>query len=132
MVNLENVREARKAALESLWCDRCTVYAKEKVTDPKTHLTDFQETVILENQPCKLSFETLAAVSGDPVAAVSQSVKLFLSPDVEIPAGCKIVVTRPGGAQLSYSKPVHAALIVATQQTFHIEFDKILCLFLRG
>ena len=28
--------------------------------------------------------------------------------------------------------PVHAALIVATQQTFHIEFDKILCLFLRG
>ena len=104
MVNLENVREARKAALESLWCDRCTVYAKEKVTDPKTHLTDFQETVILENQPCKLSFETLATVSGDPVAAVSQTVKLFLSPDVEIPAGCKIVVTRSGGGQLSYSQ----------------------------
>ena len=89
------VSAAAKHALETLWTDRVTVYRKQKVTDPVTHITDFQEVAILEDQPCKLSFETLAAAQGDPAAVVSQEVKLFLSPDVTVPAGCRVVVTRP-------------------------------------
>ena len=85
---------ARRKALERLWKDRCTVYHRVKVTDPKTKLTDFEEKPLLQDQPCKLSFETLNSTDGDHVATVAQSVKLFISPDVEIPAGCKIVVTR--------------------------------------
>lgn len=85
---------AQRKALERLWKDRCTVYHRVKVTDPKTKLTDFDEKPLLQNQPCKLSFETLNSTDGDHVATVAQSVKLFISPDVEIPAGCKIVVTR--------------------------------------
>lgn len=85
---------AQRKALERLWNDRCTVYHRVKVTDPKTKLTDFDEKPLLQDQPCKLSFETLNSTDGDHVATVAQSVKLFISPDVEIPAGCKIVVTR--------------------------------------
>lgn len=85
---------AHRKALERLWKDRCTVYHRVKVTDPKTKLTDFDEKPLLQDQPCKLSFETLNSTDGDHVAMVAQSVKLFISPDVEIPAGCKIVVTR--------------------------------------
>lgn len=85
---------AQRKALERLWKDRCTVYHRVKVTDPKTKLTDFDEKPLLQDQPCKLSFETLNSTDGDRVATVAQSVKLFISPDVEIPAGCKIVVTR--------------------------------------
>lgn len=85
---------AQRKALERLWKDRCTVYHRVKVTDPKTKLTDFDEKPLLQDQPCKLSFETLNSTDGDHVATVTQSVKLFISPDVEIPAGCKIVVTR--------------------------------------
>lgn len=85
---------AQRKALERLWKDRCTVYHRVKVTDPKTKLTDFDEKQLLQDQPCKLSFETLNSTDGDHVATVAQSVKLFISPDVEIPAGCKIVVTR--------------------------------------
>ena len=85
---------AQRKALERLWKDRCTVYHRVKVTDPKTKLTDFEEKPLLQDQPCKLSFETLNSTDGDHVATVAQSVKLFISPDVEIPAGCKIVVTR--------------------------------------
>lgn len=83
-----------RKALEWLWKDRCTIYLQKKVTDPQTKLTDFVESPLLENQPCKLSFETLSENKGDPVAIKTQSVKLFLSSDVEIPAGCKIVVRR--------------------------------------
>ena len=85
---------AQRKALERLWKDRCTVYHRVKVTDPKTKLTDFDEKPLLQDQPCKLSFETLNSTDGDHVATVAQSVKLFISPDVEIPAGCKIVGTR--------------------------------------
>lgn len=85
---------AQRKALERLWKDRCTVYHRVKVTDPKTKLTDFEEKPLLQDQPCKLSFETLNSTDGDHAATVAQSVKLFISPDVEIPAGCKIVVTR--------------------------------------
>lgn len=85
---------AQRKALERLWKDRCTVYHRVKVTDPKTKLTDFEEKPLLQDQPCKLSFETLNSTDGDHVATVAQSVKLFISPDVEIPAGCKIVVAR--------------------------------------
>lgn len=83
-----------RTAIERLWKDRCTVYHQEKVKDPETKLTDFEEKPLLQDQPCKLSFETLNSTDGDPVAALTQSVKLFISSDVEIPAGCKIVVTR--------------------------------------
>lgn len=84
----------QRKALERLWKDRCTVFHKVKVKDPITKLTAFEEKPLLQDQPCKLSFETLHSNDGDPVATVAQSVKLFLSADVEIPAGCKIIVTR--------------------------------------
>lgn len=85
---------AHRKALERLWRDRCTVYVQKERTDPDTNLTDFQETPLFENQPCKLSFEKLTSTDENHTAAVSQAVKLFLSPDVVIPAGCKIVVKR--------------------------------------
>ena len=85
---------AQRKALERMWRDRCTIIRKVKATDPKTKLTDFSETPLVENQPCKLSFETLTVTNGEHTAAKPQTVKLFLSPDIVIPAGCKIVVRR--------------------------------------
>ena len=85
---------AQRKALERMWRDRCTMIRKVKATDPKTKLTDFSETPLVENQPCKLSFETLTVTNGEHTAAKPQTVKLFLSPDIVIPAGCKIVVQR--------------------------------------
>ena len=85
---------AQRKALERMWRDRCTIIRKVKATDPKTKLTDFSETPLVENQPCKLSFENLSTTDENHVATMAQAVKLFLSPDVVIPPGCKIVVHR--------------------------------------
>ena len=85
---------AQRKALEKLWKDRCTVIQRVEVTNPDTKLTDFEEKPLLQDQPCKLSFETLTSTEGDPVATTAQAVKLFMPPDVEIPAGCKVIVTR--------------------------------------
>lgn len=94
---------AHRKALERLWKDRCAFYVQQEVTDPETNLTDFQEVPLLEDQPCKLSFETLTSTNGDEVATAQQVVKLFLSPDVKVPAGCKIIVTRPNDVERTFT-----------------------------
>ncbi len=93
---------AQRKALEKMWKDRCTVIQKVKITDPDTKLTDFRETPLLEDQPCKLSFEKLTSTDGEHTAAKFQTVKLFLSPDVVVPAGCKILVRRLNGLEREF------------------------------
>ena len=49
------------------------------------------------NQPCKLSFEKLnAVVQTDAAAAISQSTKLFISPEIVVNGGSKIIVEQDG------------------------------------
>lgn len=81
-------------ALKRMWVDRCTIIAKEKVTDRESKLTQFMEKVLAEGVPCRLSFSQLTTTNGDPVAAIGQSIKLFLSSDIIVPPGCKIIVKR--------------------------------------
>lgn len=97
------VNKAVRTALERLWQDRCSIFIREEVTDPTTHLTDSEEKPLLQDQPCKLSFETLTSTNGDEVATAQQVVKLFLSSDVKVPAGCKIVVTRPNDMERTFT-----------------------------
>lgn len=70
------------------WCN---------VTDPDTHLTRPQEVIVLENAPCRLSFETIKpATETDTVATLAQGVKLFLAPESVINPGSKVIVMQAG------------------------------------
>lgn len=86
----------QERALKRLWKDRCTVTVKEKKKNPETKITEFVETELFKNEPCKLSFESLSTADGDPVATAKQTVKVFLSSDLVIPPGSKITVTHEG------------------------------------
>ncbi len=107
-----------RAALARLWTDRCTIFVRREVTDRQTHLTDFEEVPLAEDVPCKLSFQTISAAGGDEVASVQQVTKLFLSPDLEVPAGCKIIVTRPNETErtLTYTRSGEAAVFTNHQE----------------
>ena len=85
---------AHRKALERMWKDQCSIFVRVEQTNPDTNLTDFQEMPLFENQPCKLSFEKQTATDENHVATVAQVVKLFLSPDLLVPPGCKVVVKR--------------------------------------
>lgn len=54
------------------------------------------ETLTPEPVPCRLSFSSAPAAGEGAAAAVSQTVKLFLPPDIDIPAGSRIEVEREG------------------------------------
>ena len=94
---IQAAQKAARKAIERGYTGVATITEYQEVEDPRTHFTDYQEVVVLENQPCKLSFETVTtAIQTETAATVSQAVKLFISPDVTINPGSKITVTQNG------------------------------------
>lgn len=101
MVNatVQAARKAARSAFEKYHYDgTATVSEWGKVKDRESGLTKQGEVILLENQPCHLSRERDAAAADQTVSAaqVSQTVKLFIAPDIQIKAGSKITVTQAG------------------------------------
>lgn len=88
---------ARRRAIELLYRGLCTVKVWQDVEDPITHVTKQDEVTLLSDQKCKLSYEkqTSATSTGGPVV-IAQTIKLFIAPELDIPAGSKIIVTQHG------------------------------------
>ena len=87
----------QKKALQLFWKDSCSVFIQSKKQNLTTKRNEFDETALFENQPCKLSFETLTSTSEtDHAPSISQGVKLFLDSELSVPAGSKVVVVRNG------------------------------------
>lgn len=90
------IKAARKS-IESTYEGVLTVSEYQKVKDEKTKLTNAAPVIVLENQPCRLSFESLqSAVQSESAATVTQTTKLFLAPEITIKPGSKITVTQAG------------------------------------
>jgi len=98
MVNAtQAAQKAARKAIEATYFGSLSVTEQRKVRDEKSKLTKTELVVVLENQPCKLSFETVkATAASDTAAAVTQITKLFVSPEISIKPGSKITVTQDG------------------------------------
>lgn len=98
MINsLIKVRKLQREAIESMYEGVCTVTEYRKVTDDTTHLTYNKEIVLLENEPCRLSFESVQVTDKtDTVSNTVKKIKLFISPFIAIKPGSKITVTQNG------------------------------------
>lgn len=83
--------------LRKLWVGSCTVISRVKKQDPVTKRTEFVEETIYEDEPCRLSYQTLTPTTDkNGVAEIVQVPKLFLSKELIIPPGSKIIVTQNG------------------------------------
>ena len=97
MVNLTAAQKAARKAIESTYTGFCTIVERRDVKDEKTKITRKSEISVIENQPCKLSFESIkAVVQTETAAAVAQSTKLFIAPEIKVNSGSKIVVEQNG------------------------------------
>lgn len=93
-----------RATIEKLYEDVCTVFILEDYKDPITKITKKQERALFENQPCRISFKNLSTtVKTEGPAEVVQVTKLFIAPELKIPAGSKIVVTQKSGRTTEFS-----------------------------
>ena len=94
---MEAARRAARRAQEATYEGICTIYECRDVTDEKTKLSSEEEVAVIEDQPCKLSFEKLKSVVKTETAAVqAQVVKMFLAPEIAVGSNSKIVVTQNG------------------------------------
>ena len=83
--------------LAKLWTGKCTIYEYEDYDDPFTHQTIQREVPVVVDEPCRLSYKHEQATNIQSGAAVvSQSIKLFIRPDLTIDAGSVIEVTQNG------------------------------------
>jgi hypothetical protein len=115
--------ENARAAIERLYLGVCTVWVHEKQLNDVTKRTDVVDVELLTNQPCRLSFSGhTPTVEDGHVASLAQSVSLFISPNVIIPAGSKIVVTQNGTTTL-YRRSGEPS-IYATHQEVALELFK--------
>jgi hypothetical protein len=83
--------------LATLWVGKCTIYEFQDVFDPITKQTTQTEVPVVVDEPCRLSYRYEQATNIQSGAAVvSQSIKLFIRPDLKINPGSVIEITQHG------------------------------------
>ena len=85
---------AVRGAIETMYTGVCTITEQQKIRHPN-HTTGFEDVIVLENQPCQLSFSTpKSATQTESGTLVSQIIQLFLSPEIPVRSGSKVTVTQ--------------------------------------
>lgn len=96
-----------RSAVESLYDCLATVTVRVPVREGA--FTRFEERQTVTDAPCRVSFSGAGRQSfsglrtadeASPWAEAEQSVKLFLAPEWEIPAGSRVLVKGRGGQRL--------------------------------
>lgn len=85
-----------RQAIESTYFDKMSVYRRENVTDPITKVTKQQEILVCENISCALS-KSKNTYNKSDVGNMDNSFVLFASPDLELKAGDKLVISCASG-----------------------------------
>ena len=86
--------------LARLWTGRATIYEYQDSVDPYTHQTTQKEIVVLSDEPCRMSYNYEQSTNMQSGAAVvSQSIRLFIRPDLKINPGSVIEITQHGVTQ---------------------------------
>ena len=83
--------------LATLWIGKCTIYEFENRVDPDTYQTTQVEVAVVEDEPCRLSYNHEQSTNiSNGAAIVSQSITLFIRPDLKINPGSVIEITQHG------------------------------------
>lgn len=119
MTALEKARRVHREAVELLYEGICTITIYESYLKPNK-ATGHRETIVLEDEPCRLSYSSApAAEKTETGTGKQQSVKLFLAPEIAVTAGSKITVTQNGVTE-DYCRSGQPAVYASHQE---IELD---------
>ena len=86
-----------KNPLSKLWIGRCTIYEYQDVIDETTYQTTQKPVPVVVDEPCRLSYQKEQATTiANGAAVISQSITLFIRPDLVIKPGSVIEITQHG------------------------------------
>lgn len=117
----KNQMVAVRKAIEKTYVGVCTVTEKREIIEADC-TSSFSDVVVLENQSCRLSFEKSGTVAGGSAGSVSQNVKLFISPDINITAGSRVTVLQ-NGEVFNYTSSSKAA-VYSTHKEIQLEIEE--------
>lgn len=103
-----------KKAIEKLYTGLCTVTEFQTVKN-SSGITKPREVVVLKDIPCRLSFKAISAADMSYGNAVTQEIKLFIAPEIEIKDGSKITVTQ-NGYTVNYCKSGEPAVYLSHKE----------------
>lgn len=103
------VNRTRKA-IEMLYRDKCTIVEYQPIKDPISKRTSNKELIVLENQPCKLSYKNITSATDGKVAKLEQTIKLFISTSIEVKAGSKLIITTQNNITREYVRSGESAI----------------------
>ncbi len=94
MLSKNTVLMTRKA-IESSYDSAADIFEKTKVIN--SSITKFKETKVHSDIKCRLSYNSIGATAnGEANATVTQIIKLFMAPEVEVKPGSVIHVNSMG------------------------------------
>lgn len=95
MLSKNKMVKARKA-IESLYDGKCTITEHQKV-QKENKSTGFQDVIVQEEIPCRLSFKTVNNTNQTETAAsIVQITKVFLAAEIQVKPGSKLTITQNG------------------------------------
>lgn len=83
--------------LKSLWIGKCTIFEYQTTKDEITKQSTQKQVPVVVDEPCKVSYNREHATNiSSGAAVISQSITLFIRPDLEVKPGSVIEVTQHG------------------------------------
>lgn len=121
---MEKAMKRARKVIENRYEDTCNIIELIDVYDETTKQTTKKESTVVNNEPCQLSYKTVSNNSEtDTGAEKTQITEMFISPDINIKPGSKIVVNHKG--RTTAYKNSGEPSVYNTQQTIVLElFDK--------
>lgn len=119
-----------KKAIESTYIGVCDIIEYIHRQNSVTKISEKTEESVLSAQPCRLSFDVnnnrvlKPTLTGETASEVKQNVKLFISPEIEIKPGSKIIVTQ-NGVTTAYKKSGQPSVYFSHQEIMLDIFDDL-------
>ncbi len=106
---LSKAKMVARQFLEETYDCKCDVIENRKVQN-ENKSTSFKDVKIIENEPCKISYERISIINTtDNSATTPLSIKMFISPDVSIKTGSKIIVSDKNNVKTKYKSSGYPA-----------------------
>lgn len=81
----------KRETIESIYDHTMTVYDIRDEYNPVTGFNEPMEIPIIENEPCRISSQTVDPTDNNPKGYIKK-VNLICAPELDIPIGCRIEV----------------------------------------
>lgn len=115
---------AKRKAVESLWCDRLSVIENHKTTDPETHLTEHEWELVASDIPCRIVSQTHEPTENEnQPARAYKTINVVLSNSVAVPPGSIVEITTLNGETRRY-RHSGQPLMKSASQTITLEIIK--------